>query len=86
MPLRRERALHRSRIEVSCTRTPRREAPAPATLMNLVKCPYCFSLNVTIVSADATRELVTVQCLECGKASEIDREQFTVDTEDLPGD
>ena len=86
MPLRHESALHRSRIEVSCTRTPRREAPAPAALMNRVKCAHCFSLNVTIVSADATRELVTIQCLECGKASEIDREQFTVETEDLPSD
>ena len=54
--------------------------------MNRVKCAHCFSLNVTIVSADATRELVTIQCLECGKASEIDREQFTVETEDLPSD
>ena len=54
--------------------------------MNRVKCPYCFSLNVTIVSADATRELVTLQCFECGKASEVDREHVDVDTEDLPED
>jgi len=52
--------------------------------MNQVKCPHCFSLDVTIISADATRELVTIQCFECGKTAEVDREHLTVDTEDLP--
>lgn len=52
--------------------------------MNQVKCPLCFSSNVTIVSSDERRELVSILCLACGKASEIDTEQFLVDTEDLP--
>jgi len=52
--------------------------------MNQVKCSYCFSLNVTIVSSDETREVTTVQCLDCGRTSELDTEQFIVDTGDLP--
>ncbi len=52
--------------------------------MNQVRCPYCFSTNVTVVASDETRELVTVQCLTCGKAGEIDTEQFNVETGDLP--
>ena len=52
--------------------------------MNQVKCPHCFSLNVTIVSSDETREVVTVHCLECGKTADIDTEDFMVDTGDLP--
>ena len=52
--------------------------------MNEVKCAYCFSTNVTIVSSDETREVVTVRCLECEKTSDIDAENFNVDTEDLP--
>ena len=52
--------------------------------MNQVKCPHCFSLNVTIVSADMSREIATIQCFDCGQASEIDTEQFHVDTGDLP--
>ena len=51
--------------------------------MNQVECPYCFSTNVTIVSSDETRELVTIRCLDCRKTSAIDTEQFLVDTEDL---
>ncbi|MBI3458043.1 MAG: hypothetical protein HY002_19900 [Candidatus Rokubacteria bacterium] len=49
--------------------------------MTKLKCPLCFSSRVTIVSSDATRELVTIRCLECGKCSDIDQEQFLVDTE-----
>ncbi len=52
--------------------------------MNQVKCPHCFSTTVTIVSSDETREVMTIQCLACGKVSEIDTEHFLVDTEDLP--
>ncbi len=48
--------------------------------MTQLKCPHCFSSRVTIVSSDATRELVTIQCLDCGKRSDIDQEQFLVDT------
>ena len=52
--------------------------------MNEVKCAYCYSTNVTIVSSDETRELVVVQCVDCGKTSEVDTENFNVDTGDLP--
>ena len=52
--------------------------------MNLVKCPLCLSMNVTIVSSDETRELITIHCFACGKESEIDNEDFQVDTDDLP--
>lgn len=48
--------------------------------MTHLKCPHCFSPRVTIVSSDATRELVTIRCADCGKISEIDQEQFLVDT------
>ena len=54
--------------------------------MNEVKCAHCFSRNVTIVSSDETRELITIQCFDCGKLSEVDTEQFLVDTGDLPED
>ena len=52
--------------------------------MNQVKCPQCYSLNVTIVSSDELNGLVTIQCFECGDTSEIDTEDFHVDTGDLP--
>ena len=54
--------------------------------MNEVQCSYCYSTNVTIVSSDAMREIATIQCLACGKTSEIDTEQFRVDTDDLASD
>jgi len=52
--------------------------------MNEAKCAYCYSTNVTIVSSYETREVVVIKCLDCGKESEIDVENFNVDTEDLP--
>lgn len=52
--------------------------------MNQVKCPLCFSSNVTIVSSDQTREVATIHCFACGKEAEIDTEDFQVDTGDLP--
>lgn len=52
--------------------------------MNTVKCAYCFSMNVTIVSSEETKEAVIIRCLDCGKTSEIDVENFNVDTGDLP--
>ena len=52
--------------------------------MNQVKCPYCFSVNVTIVSSDESRELTSIHCFNCGKDAEIDTEDFQVDTGDLP--
>ena len=48
--------------------------------MTQLKCPYCFSPRVTIISSDATRELVTILCLNCGKRSDLDQEQFLIDT------
>ena len=52
--------------------------------MNQVKCAYCFSTNVTVVSAYPGRDVIVVQCLDCGKTSENDTENFEVDTGDLP--
>lgn len=52
--------------------------------MNQVKCDYCYSTHVTVVSSYETREVVVVQCLDCGKTSEVDVENFQVDTGDLP--
>lgn len=52
--------------------------------MNQVKCAYCYSTNVTVVSSYETRDVMVVHCVDCGKTSEIDTESFTVDTEDLP--
>lgn len=54
--------------------------------MNQVQCAYCFSTNVTIVDSYETREVVVITCLDCGKTSEIDAENFNVDTTDLPSD
>ena len=52
--------------------------------MNEVKCAHCLSTNVTIVSSDETRQVIHVCCLDCGKTSDVDVENFNVDTEDLP--
>lgn len=52
--------------------------------MNQVKCGYCYSTNVSVVSSYETREVVVVQCLDCGKTSEVDVETFQVNTGDLP--
>lgn len=52
--------------------------------MNQVRCPRCDSVNVTVVSTDPPRALVTIQCFNCGQTSDIHTEQFTVDTDDLP--
>ncbi len=52
--------------------------------MNQVQCPHCYATTVTILSSDAMREVMTIQCLACGRQAEIDTEQFLVDTEDLP--
>mgnify|MGYP001617729920 CR=1 FL=1 len=54
--------------------------------MNQVQCAYCFSTNVTIVSSEETRQVISVQCLDCGKLSQIDVENFQVDTDDLPSE
>jgi hypothetical protein len=52
--------------------------------MNRVRCPECHALNVTIVGSNEPRGVVTVQCFECGRETEIDAEAFRVDTGDLP--
>ena len=52
--------------------------------MNQVKCAFCYSTNVTVVTSYATREVIVIKCLDCGKESEIDVENFNVDTTDLP--
>lgn len=52
--------------------------------MNQVKCAHCYSTNVHIISSYETRQVVVIQCLDCAKTSEIDTENFVVDTGDLP--
>jgi len=52
--------------------------------MNQVQCAHCFSTNVTVVSSYETREVIVVKCVECGKTSEVDVENFSVDVDDLP--
>ena len=52
--------------------------------MNQVKCPYCFSTNVTVVNSYETREVAVITCLDCGKTAEIDVENFNVDVSDVP--
>ena len=54
--------------------------------MNQVKCAYCFSTNVTVISSMETKDVIVVQCLDCSKTSEIDVENFNVDTGDLPSE
>ncbi len=54
--------------------------------MNQVKCAFCFSTNVTIVSSEETAQVISVYCLDCGKTSQVDVENFQVDTEDLPSE
>lgn len=54
--------------------------------MNQVKCSFCYSTNVTVVSSYETREVIVIKCLECGQTSDIDVENFNVDTDDLPQD
>lgn len=51
--------------------------------MNEMKCGYCYSTHVSIVSSYETMDVVTVQCSDCGKTSEVDVENFQVDTDDL---
>ena len=52
--------------------------------MNQVKCGYCYSSNVTVVSSYETRQVIVVKCLDCGETSEVDVENFNVDVGDLP--
>ncbi len=52
--------------------------------MNEVKCGHCSSTNVSTVSSDETRDIIVVQCFDCGKTSDVDVEKFQVDTDDLP--
>ncbi len=41
-----------------------------------MKCAYCFSTRLHIIGSDETREVVTVQCLDCGKHSQLDTENY----------
>jgi len=41
-----------------------------------------YSTNVTILSSYDTRQVVVIQCLDCGKTSDSDTEHGIVDTGD----
>ncbi len=49
-----------------------------------MKCAHCFSTHVRILDSYETREVVVVQCLDCGKRSELDTENENVDMSDTP--
>ena len=39
-------------------------------------CAYCFSTRLRIIGSDETRQVMTVQCLDGGKHSELDTENY----------
>lgn len=46
-----------------------------------MKCAYCYSEKVEVVSSYATRDVTVIKCLDCGKTSEVDVENSDVDTD-----
>jgi len=46
-----------------------------------MKCAYCYSEKVKVVSSYPTRDVAVIECLDCGKTSEIDVENIDVDTD-----
>ncbi len=42
--------------------------------MNAVKCAYCYSTKVKIIKSYENRDVMVIQCLNCGKQSELDTE------------
>ena len=46
-----------------------------------MKCAYCYSEQVKVVSSYSTRDVTVIECLDCGKTSEIDVENSDVDTD-----
>ena len=42
--------------------------------MSAVKCAYCYSTKVKIIKSYENRDVMVVQCLDCGKQSELDTE------------
>lgn len=44
-----------------------------------LKCAYCYSTKVKIVASYENREVIVVQCLNCGKQSELDAENENTD-------
>ena len=43
------------------------------------KCAYCYSTNVSIIGSYEDREVIVVQCYDCGKRSELDTENDHAD-------
>lgn len=48
-----------------------------------MKCAYCYSERVQVVSSYPMRDVTVIECLDCGKTSELDVENVDVDT-DVP--
>ena len=46
--------------------------------MGKPKCPYCSSTRVTILGSYDTRDVVVIQCLDCGRTAELDTEHETI--------
>jgi hypothetical protein len=51
--------------------------------MNSVKCSFCFSEEVTVVSSHETKEAIDIRCMVCQAVSTVDVENFDVDLEDV---
>ncbi len=51
--------------------------------MNRMQCAYCYSTRVKIRSAYEARQVAAIQCLDCGKTSEVDTENFNSDPDEL---
>lgn len=48
-------------------------------MMQQLQCAYCLSTNVKIVASEANRDVTVVECLACGKTSQTDVENPSVD-------
>lgn len=46
-----------------------------------MKCAYCYSEQVHVISSYPTRDVMVIECLDCGKTSEVDVENIDVDTD-----
>lgn len=46
-----------------------------------MKCPYCFSPDVTVVSSLKRRDVAVIHCARCGQTSEVDVENLNADTD-----
>lgn len=48
-----------------------------------MKCPYCFSPDIKVISSYPMRDVVVIECQNCHKTAELDVENMQADT-DVP--